>query len=406
MSQAFLPYGRQQIDAEDERLVLEALRSDFLTTGPMVQRIERRFTEITGAQRAVVCANGTAGLHLAALALNWGPGDAVIVPTLTFLSTANCVTYVGAEPIFADVDPQTGLMRPEDLDAALFRARGKRIRAVIPVHLGGQCCDMQALSDICRARKLDLVEDACHAVGGTIVDADGKQVPVGACDRSTAAVFSFHPVKTATMGEGGIVTTNDARLADAMAEFRNHGMIRDPDRWRAREQGFTDGAPNPWYYEMHAPGFNYRATDLQCALGISQLAKLSRFVARRAELVARYDRALALLAPIVRPTVRMSGQKPGWHLYVVLIDFASAGTTRAKVMRSLAASGIGTQVHYLPVHLQPYYRSKNPDLELPGACAYYARCLSLPLHAGLGDGDVDLVVAALAAALGLGGKAP
>lgn len=404
MSLPFLPYGRQQIDAEDERLVLEALRSDFLTGGPAVERIERGFAELTGAKRAVVCANGTAGLHLTALALGWKPGDAVIVPTLTFLATANCVACVGAEPVFADVDPQTGLMRPEDLDAALAREGGARIKAAIPVHLAGQCCDIEALFEICRARKIDLVEDACHALGGAIAGAGGE-VPVGACDRSAAAVFSLHPVKTATMGEGGIVTTNDAKLADAMAELRNHGMVRNPERWKARDQGFTDGAPNPWYYEMHAPGFNYRATDLQCALGIGQLAKLSRFVARRAELVARYDRALAGLAPFVRPAARMSGQKPGWHLYVALIDFAAAGTSRAKVMRSLASAGIGTQVHYLPVHLQPYYRSRNPDLELPGARAYYERCLSLPLHAGMKDADVDRVVRALAAALNIGGDA-
>jgi UDP-4-amino-4,6-dideoxy-N-acetyl-beta-L-altrosamine transaminase len=400
VSRAFLPYGRQTIDAEDERLVLEVLRSPYLTTGPMVGRIEQAFRDITGAPYAVVCSNGTAGLHLTALGLGWKPGDAVIVPTLTFLATANCATYVGAEPIFADVDPDSGLLRPEDLEAALRRARNKSVKAAIAVHLNGQCCDMPALAEICRAHGIVLVEDACHAIGSASTTPNGT-VLTGACEHSAAAVFSLHPVKTATMGEGGIVTTKNASLAQAMSELRNHGITRDPARWQMREQGFTDGKPNPWYYEMSVPGFNYRATDLQCALGLSQLGKLARFIARRAELVAEYDRLLAPLAPIVRPIRRMPGQRPGWHLYVALVDFGKAGTTRADVMNKLTAAGIGTQVHYLPVHLQPYYRARNASLDLPGAQAYYDCCLSLPLHASMNSGDVARVVAALSAAIGL-----
>jgi UDP-4-amino-4,6-dideoxy-N-acetyl-beta-L-altrosamine transaminase len=380
--------------------VLEALRSPYLTTGPMIGRIERAFTAIAGAPHAVVCANGTAGLHLTALALGWKPGDAVIVPTLTFLATANCATYVGAEPIFADVDPDTGLLRPGDLEAALHRASGKKVKAAIPVHLNGQCCDMAALAEICRAKGITLVEDACHAIGSVTIGPGGKATPVGACTHSAAAVFSLHPVKTATMGEGGIVTTKDAGIARAVSELRNHGIIRDPARWQAREQSFTDGQPNPWYYEMHAPGFNYRATDLQCALGLSQLNKLARFVTRRAKLVAQYDRMLAPLAPLVRPITRLPQQQPGWHLYVALIDFGAAGTSRSIVMKELTAAGIGTQVHYLPVHLQPYYRTRNSALDLPGARAYYERCLSLPLHPSMEPGDVERVVTALRAALG------
>lgn len=400
MSGKFLPYGRQTIDAEDERAVIEALRSDYLTTGPLVGRFEQAFRAATGAANAVVCANGTAGLHLTALALGWQRGDAVIVPTLTFLATANCATYVGAEPVFADVDPDSGLMRPQDLEAALALAKGKKVKAAIAVHLNGQCCDMPALAAICSAKGIALIEDACHAIGG-VVEEGGRALAVGACAHSAAAVFSLHAIKTVTMGEGGVITANDAKLAQAMSDLRNHGMIRDPARWQAREQAFTDGAANPWYYEMPVPGFNYRATDLQCALGFSQLSKLARFVARRAELVGRYNRLLAPLAPLVRPIAYSKGQRPAWHLFVARVDFAAAGTTRAAVMKQLAAAGIGTQVHYIPVHRQPYYWARNPGLDLPGAQAYYERCLSLPLHPSMDDGDVDRVVAALCGALGL-----
>jgi dTDP-4-amino-4,6-dideoxygalactose transaminase len=292
-------------------------------------------------------------------------------------------------------------MRPQDLEAALAHAHGQTVKSAVPVHLAGQCCDMPALAEIARAYGFALVEDACHAIGGTLRSANGTAIPVGACEHSIAAVFSMHPVKTATMGEGGIVTTNDAVLAQALADFRNHGMVREPARWQSGDLAFTDGTPNPWYYEMAVPGFNYRATDLQCALGLSQLGKLTRFVARRAELVAEYDLLLAPLAPVVKPIRRMPDQSPGWHLFVALIDFAAAGTTRLAVMNTLAAAGIGTQVHYIPVHLQPFYRAQNPTLDLPGARAYYERCLSLPLYPSLERGDLERVVAELCAALGL-----
>jgi dTDP-4-amino-4,6-dideoxygalactose transaminase len=213
----------------------------------------------------------------------------------------------------------------------------------------------------------------------------------------------MHPVKIATMGEGGIITTNDEKLAGRMSEFRSHGMTRDPKRWQSRELGFTGNQPNPWYYEMQSLGFNYRATELQCALGLSQLSKLPRFVDIRAKLVAYYDRLIAPFDSIVQPIARRGTQAPGWHLYAVRIDFATARKSRADVMRQLASAGIGTQVHYLPVHLQPYYRSLNPGLSLPGANAYYESCLSLPLHAAMSESDVERVVRTLTSALGLAG---
>jgi dTDP-4-amino-4,6-dideoxygalactose transaminase len=354
-----------------------------------------RLAEAERLFRAVLAAEPG---HLAALALDLGPGDAAVVPTLTFLATANALRYVGADVVFADVDPETGLLTPAGLEAALARAsRDQRVKAVFPVHLAGQCADMAKIGALARARGLKLVEDACHALGGTCAGA-----PVGACAHADMAAFSFHPVKTVAMGEGGAVTTRDAALARRLSELRSHGMVRDPNRFAIRAQGFDpDGEPNPWYYEMPEPGFNYRACDIQCALGASQLAKLGRFVAERRRIVDRYVEALAPLAPVVRPLPQVPWSEPAWHLNVVLIDFRAVGTTRAKVMRALAGKGIGSQVHYLPVHRQPHYRRLYGELALPGADAYYERTLSLPLYVGLTRADVARVVAALAAAVGL-----
>ncbi len=398
MADPFLPYGRHLIEDDDIAAVERALRSGTLTNGPAVAAFERALAQATGAPHAVACANGTAALHLAALALGLGPGDAAVVPTLTFLATANALRYVGADVVFADVDADTGLLTPSTFATALTRAGSRRrVKAVFPVHLAGQCADMEGLSAIARGQGLKVVEDACHAVGGTCA---GR--PVGACAHSDMAAFSFHPVKTIAMGEGGAVTTRDPALARLLAELRSHGMVRDPARFEIREQGFgPDGEPNPWYYEMPEPGFNYRASDIQCALGESQLAKLDRFVAERRRIVDWYKAALAPLAPVVKPLPRVAWGDPSWHLCVVLIDFPAAGTTRGRVMRALAGKGVGSQVHYLPVHRQPYYRRLYGEIALPGADAYYERTLSLPLFVGLTRADVARVVAALADALGL-----
>jgi dTDP-4-amino-4,6-dideoxygalactose transaminase len=282
-------------------------------------------------------------------------------------------------------------MGPQHLEAALAHSAGAKPRAVAPVHLAGQVCDMEAIAALARRAGLAVVEDACHAIGGRYGNAT-----VGACAHSDMAVFSLHPVKTVTMAEGGIVTTNDDSLAERVARLRSHGMVRDPARFAVPDQGFANGTANPWYYEMPEVGLNYRASDLHCALGAAQLARLDRFVARRAALVARYDVALAALAPVVRPAGRRPGPAPGWHLYVALIDFATLGMTRATLMERLRQQGIGTQVHYLPVHRQPYYRDRYGALELAGADAFYARCLSLPLYPDMTDADVDRVAAALA----------
>ncbi|MBX9634412.1 MAG: UDP-4-amino-4,6-dideoxy-N-acetyl-beta-L-altrosamine transaminase [Magnetospirillum sp.] len=388
-----LPYGRHTIEEDDIAAVAEVLRGDMLTTGPAVARFEDALTRQTGARHAIACANGTAALHLAALALNLGPGDQVVVPTMTFLATANAARYVGADVVFADVDPGTGLMRPQDLQDALTRA--PRAKAVFPVHLNGQAVQMAGIAAVARSHDLAVVEDSCHALGTV---ANGENV--GGCTHGDMACFSFHPVKTVAMGEGGAVTVNDDGLAERLRLLRSHGMVRNADAFKCPDQAFgPDGLANPWYYEMAEPGFNYRASDINCALGVSQMAKLERFRARRTEIATLYDRLFAPLNPVVRPVSRMPGQTPCWHLYVVQVDFAAAGISRGAVMRALSARGIGTQVHYLPVHRQPYYRQLSPGLALAGADAYYESCLSLPLFPAMSDDDCDRVVRTLTSVL-------
>ena len=286
----FLAYGRQQIDDEDIAAVVRVLKGDWLTGGPEVAAFEADFARAVSARHAVANANGTAGLHMAADAAGLGPGTSAIVPTLTFLATANCARYMGADVVFADVDPDSGLLTPDLLEQALARAAQAGVpqpRAVLPVHLNGQTCDMVGIADIALQHGLVVIEDACHAVG-TVGEGQGaERTPTGACAHSTMAVFSFHPVKTFTSGEGGMVTTNDDALAARLRLFRNHGMTRDVARMGQRDEAIgPDGEVNPWYYEMAEPGFNYRLTDIACALGRSQLAKLPRFAARRRALAA------------------------------------------------------------------------------------------------------------------------
>ena len=397
----FLPYGRHLIDDADVAAVSAVLRGDFLTTGPVVEEFEKAFARKVDARFAVACSSGTAGLHLAVMALGLGEGDTVIVPTVTFLATANAARFVGAEVAFADVDPDTGLLSAKTLAAALERLGAPGARAVIPVHLAGQCTSMPEIASLAAEHGLAVIEDACHAVGATYADVDGGKVAIGQCRHSRMAVFSFHPVKTITMGEGGVVTTKDEDIYHQLLTLRNHGMTADSTVFVNDDLAFeaADEA-NPWYYEMQRIGYNYRASAIHCALGLSQLGKLDRFAARRRALVERYDRLLEPLAPMVRPLARVAGGVPVWHLYVVLIDFAAAGLTRRDLMERLRAEGIGTQVHYIPVHEQPYYRGRYGRLELPGADAYYARALSLPLFPAMSDEDVDRVVGALGRAAG------
>ena len=380
-----LPYGRQSIGEDDVQAVVDVLRSDWLTTGPVVERFERAVARYVQADHAVAVSSGTAALHAAMFALRIGPGDEVIVPAMTFAATANCVVYQGATPRFADVDPDTLLIDP----AAVEPLVNERTRAVVAVDFAGQPCDYPALRSITRRRRLPLVADASHALGAA---QDGK--PVGSlADLST---FSLHPVKPITTGEGGIVTTDDAELAGRMRRFRNHGFNNDHHQ-RSRA--------GSWVYEMTELGYNYRLTDFQSALGLAQITRLDRWIRRRNDIADRYTRAFAPMAGIrplavrqgIRPLAVRQGIRHGWHLYVVRLDRQQLGIDRATAFDALRSQGIGVGVHYIPVHLHPFYRDRfgtRPGL-CPAAEAAYEEILSLPIFPAMTDQDVDDVILAI-----------
>ncbi|HTT98657.1 MAG TPA: UDP-4-amino-4,6-dideoxy-N-acetyl-beta-L-altrosamine transaminase [Rhizomicrobium sp.] len=391
-AQAFLPYGRQVIEDDDIAAVSEVLRGDYLTTGPAVARFEAAIANYVGVKHAIVCSNGTAALHMAARALNLSAGSKIIVPAITFLATASAPHLNGADIVFTDVDPTTGLMTPETFSQAI--ARAGKADAVFNVHLNGQCGALEEIAAIARLHKMKIVDDACHTFGATYVG-KGEASKIGANAHCDLSVFSFHPVKAIAMGEGGAVTTNDPDMAKRLVLARNHGMTREPGDFTNTADAFdSDGRANPWYYELVEPEFNWRANDIQCTLGHSQLKKLDRFLARRRAVVAAYDALLTPYAPVLQPLARTRACLPAWHLYVARIDFAAAGIARGALMRALIDDGIGTQVHYFPVHRQPYY-AKRYGAKLPGADRYYSRALSLPLSAAMTENDAQRVVDAL-----------
>ena len=393
-----LPYGRQSIDQTDIDAVVKALRSERLAHGPLVGEFELALAKAVGARGAAACSSGTAALHLALAALDVGEGDVCVVPAVTFLATATAARFCGAEVVFADVDPDSGLMTGESL-AAVTERFPQGVRAVLPVHLGGRICDMDAIAKVARAAGASIVEDACHAIGG--VDSAGR--PVGSCALADAAAFSFHPVKTLAAGEGGAVSTPSPDRAERMRRLANQGVTKDLDLLQDRALSLdVDGQLNPWSYEQIELGFNYRMNEMEAALGLSQLARLDRFVRRRRELAGLYDAALRPLAPMVRPVSQRAGDRPALHLYQVLIDFEGLRRSRAQVMRDMAACGIGTQVHYIPLYRQPYFRKRNGEQALAGAEAFYARVLALPLFPAMATNDVGRVVEALTRVLGVG----
>jgi UDP-4-amino-4,6-dideoxy-N-acetyl-beta-L-altrosamine transaminase len=390
----FLAYAHQVIGEDDIAAVAQVLRGDWLTTGPAVEAFEKTLAEKVGARHAVVCNSGTAALYIAARAAGLAPGDRVIVPSITFLATASANVLAGLDVVFADVDPDTGLMTMAHAEEALCRSDG-RAKAIYPVYLGGRVEKPAALQEFAAANGLAVIEDACHALGTAYGNGPSK---VGACQHSVAACFSFHPAKTIAMGEGGAITTNSDTIAHAARLTRNHGMTRAPEEFTNRELAFApSGAPNPWYYEATDISHNFRASDINCALGLSQLGKLEGFVAARRLLMSLYEKKLAPLAPRVQVISGAPGDAIGWHLCQVLVDFA--GTNRQTVMEKLKARGIGTQVHYIPVHTQPYYRARCATPDLPGAARFYERTLSLPLFPAMDKTDVERVVEALAASL-------
>jgi UDP-4-amino-4,6-dideoxy-N-acetyl-beta-L-altrosamine transaminase len=398
-SRPFLNYGHQTIDDDDVAAVSNALRGDFLTTGPLVERFEMALAKEVGAEHAIVCSNGTAALYLAARAAGIETGDSVIVPAMTFVSTASASILAGIEVIFADVNPNTGLMEIEHAAEALHRGGKDRVKAIYPVHLAGKVSDPAALYAFAEGKGLSVIEDACHALGTRYGNAANQ---VGECAHSLAACFSFHPVKAIAMGEGGAITTNSSVVAERCRRLRNHGMSKVPERFENRELAFSaDHSVNPWYYEVDDISFNFRASDINCALGLSQLSKLNRLLSARRNLMAHYQRRLASLPPEIRLTPPIAGVEPGWHLCPILVDFEALGIDRFTLMRRLKERGVGTQVHYLPVNLHPFFRKRYGEIDLPGAMAYYRRTLSLPLFPGMSEGDVEWVVDALEKSIGV-----
>jgi perosamine synthetase len=369
-----IPYGRQSIDEEDVQAVVAALQSNWLTTGPKVMEFEEAFARSTDTQCGVAVSSGTAALHAAMYAIGIGPGDEVILPPMTFAATANCVVFQRGTPIFCDVEPDTLLIDPKQIEEKTT----SRTKAVIAVDYGGHPCDYDTIRVITDKHALNLVADACHALGAYY-----KGRPVGSlADLST---FSFHPVKHITTAEGGMITTDDPHLAQKMRVFRNHGITSD------HHQREVQGS---WFYEMVDLGYNYRLTDIQCALGISQLGKLPTWIERRQAIARRYNEFFSQL-PAVKPLALKEDVLNSYHLYVIKVDFTELRTERAELFVRLRNKGIGVNVHYVPVHLHPFYQ-KNFGTR-PGMCpvaeAAYEQILSLPIHVGMTDADVANVCA-------------
>jgi UDP-4-amino-4,6-dideoxy-N-acetyl-beta-L-altrosamine transaminase len=376
-----ISYGRQSISENDVQAVIEVLRSDWLTQGPAVERFERGIADYCGAPFATAVCNASAGLHLAYLSLGLGPGDRLWTSPNTFVSTANAALLCGAEVDFVDIDPGTLNLSVAALERKLAaaRSRGRLPKVVVPVHFAGQPCDMEAIAALAGQFGFRVVEDAAHAIGA----AYGKH-KVGACAHSDIAVFSFHAVKVITTGEGGVVLARDPEVAARVRRLHSHGLVRDRASIGQAWQG-------PWYYEQSELGFNYRMTDLQAALGTSQLARIESFIARRHAIADRYDRELEGL-PLILP-VRLSDRLSALHLYVVQVDDARARTDRRSAFEALRAAGIWVQVHYIPVHMQPYYRALGYRAgDFPVAERYYANAFSLPMHTALTDDEQSFVI--------------
>ena len=385
-----IPYGRQDITQDDIVAVVAVLQSDFLTQGPMVPKFEQAVSSYCGASHALAVNSATSALHIACLAIGVGPGDWLWTTPITFVASANCGLYCGAKVDFVDIDPHTYNLCPQALERKLEQAErdGKLPKVVVPVHLCGQPCDMQAIHVLAQRYGFKVIEDASHAIGGKY-----KSEPIGNCRYSDITVFSFHPVKIITTAEGGMCLTNSADLANKMGLFRSHGITRDP----AQMTRATDG---PWYYQQTELGYNYRMTELQAALGVSQMQRLDSYVTRRHQLARRYDALLANL-PVTTPWQHPASYS-GLHLYPIRLQLKKIQKSHIRVFESLRAQGIGVNLHYIPVHIQPYYERMGfkPE-DFPQAQAYYREAISLPMYQTLTDEQQDQVMAALGHALTL-----
>lgn len=380
----YVPYGRQSIDDSDVEAVVEVLRSDFLTQGPVIEKFEARICELVEARYCVAVNSATAALHIACMALDVGPGDLVWTTAISFVASSNCALYCGADVDFVEIDSRTYNMSPAALEAKLevAKAKGRLPKVVIPVHLSGLPCDMEKIWELAKTFGFRVVEDASHAVGASYM---GR--PIGACEHSDIAVFSFHPVKIVTTAEGGCATTQDPEIAQRLALFRSHGITRD-------QSLMTKPSDGPWYYQQVELGYNYRMTELQAALGYSQLAKLTPFVKRRHELADRYDDLLSGL-PLDLPR-RDNLSYSALHLYIIQLRLEEIELSHLQVFERLRAAGIGVNLHYIPIYLQPYYQNLGfKEGYCPEAERYYARSISIPMFHGMTDEQQDRVIAVL-----------
>jgi len=381
MTKRIIPYGHQTIDDEDIKAVVDVLRSEWLTQGPAIARFEQAVADYCGARYAVAVSNGTAALHLACLAAGINAGDRLWTSPNTFVASANCALYCGAQPDFVDIDPLYYNMDAQKLGdkLALADKTGALPKAVVPVHFAGNSCDMERISRLCRQYGITIIEDACHAIGGSY-----RNRKIGSCHYADMTVFSFHPVKIITTGEGGMVVTNREDLYQKLLRFRSHGITR--------EDRFMDGASEgAWYYQQVDLGFNYRITDMQAALGESQLKRIDTFVLRRRELAGRYTEAFSGL-PFLVPQEHADAYS-AYHLYVIRLQLNRISRTRREVFDELRENGIGVNVHYIPVHTQPYYRTLGFAVgDFPEAERYYAETITLPLYPELTKDEQNFII--------------
>jgi UDP-4-amino-4,6-dideoxy-N-acetyl-beta-L-altrosamine transaminase len=383
-----IPYGRQSISEADIEAVVAILKSDFLTQGPAVPAFEQAVAAQCGAAHGIAMNSATSALHLACLALGLGPGDKVWTSPITFVASSNAALYCGAEVDFVDIDERTYNMCPLRLEEKLESAAkaGTLPKVIIPVHLAGQSCDMAAIHAAASGHGVRIIEDASHAIGGSYL---GQ--PIGNCRFSDITIFSFHPVKIVTTGEGGMAMTNDPKLAELMRLDRSHGITRDPAQLQHDDVG-------PWYYEQQRLGFNYRMTDIAAALGLSQLTRIDEFITRRRGIAAAYDAAFGDL-PVTTPWQHPDTDS-AWHLYVIRVDPRRTTRSHREIFDALRAAGIGVNLHYIPVYRQPYYRELGfGQGHCPNAEAYYTEAISLPIYATLTDEEQDFVIRAVSQAL-------
>jgi perosamine synthetase len=381
-----IPYGKHHIGEDDIQAVVDILRSSFLTQGPAVEAFENAVAQYVGVKYAVAVSSGTSALHLAALAAGVGPRTSVVTSPITFVASANASRYCGGDVLFADIDSETINMSPAALREVLLK--NSNVKAIIPVHFAGLPCDMIAIKSLADNAGAIVIEDAAHALGATYPN--GKRV--GCCENSLMTIFSFHPVKAIAAGEGGMVTTNDEAIYRKLIRLRSHGINKLDDKFQLPSQAFTNDELNPWYYEMQELGFHFRITDIQCALALSQFKKLNSFIKRRRELVNNYDQAFAAMKKL-HPAQTTGRDQSGHHLYVLRIEFETTGLTRVKIMQKMKEEGIGTQVHYIPVPMHPYYQKLGHNMNnYPNAQGYYNEALSIPLFYGLTSDEQKKVI--------------